>query len=166
MHKSTLLGTSVGAGQEPARHPQTRAVAEWERGMGKQGTLLLGREFCGVTFPLPRLAPGWSCGSSVLPRFSSVLFNQLSVSCQKLEVEHSGEQIWMVCKMRSLSCCSVCSALGNTALAVSLEGGVNKPGVVSGTFLWQSWLLLLLSSCYCYILKVSKFNPRKNSGCL
>lgn len=91
------------------------------------------------------LASGWSYGSSVPPGFYSLLFTQLSLSCQKLEVEYLGEWKWMVCKMRSLGSCSVCLALGNTALDVSLEGGVNKPGVESGRFLCQSWLLLVLS---------------------
>lgn len=91
-----------------------------------QGLLLnrngeMGRPLCwaessmALTLPLPWLAPGSRYGSSVTPGgFSSLFFNQLSLSCQKLKLEWLGESKWTVCNIKSLGCCSVCTALGNT----------------------------------------------------
>lgn len=95
---------------------------------GEVGRLLRGAaSSAALTLPLPRLASGWRYGSSITPgSFSSLFFNQLSLSCQKLEVERLGESKWMVCNIKSLGCCSGCTALGNTGC---ISGGLcNKQG--------------------------------------
>jgi len=57
--------------------------------MGKWGGFLHWAESSAeLTLPLPRLAPDSRYSSSLMPGgFSSLFFNQLSLSCQKLEVE-------------------------------------------------------------------------------
>lgn len=59
---------------------------------GKWGGSFTGQSSPALTLPLPRLAPGWRYGSSARPGgFPSLFFNQLSLSCQKLEAERLGE---------------------------------------------------------------------------
>lgn len=89
---------------------------------GEVGRLLRWAERSTVlTLPLPRLAPGSRYDSAVMPgSFFSLFFNQLSLSCQKLEVERLGESKRMVCNIKSLV---YCTALGNTGC---ISGGLRN----------------------------------------